>query len=80
MNAAVRALGIGTRFHAPDRPSPGAARPGRPRPALLEALEDPHATACSAVDEEVDMIVAERARVSTARARGLAVGRRKEPA
>jgi hypothetical protein len=77
MNAVVRAVGIGTRF------LPRTARlpvPLDPAARLSRIFEDPHATACPAVGEELDVIVAERVRVSTARARGPAAGRRKEPA
>jgi hypothetical protein len=80
MNAVVRALGIETRFMPRIAGLPVGLRPAAPLSRLAPpgTLEDPHAPACSAVGEDVDMIVAERARVSTARARGPAAGWRKE--
>ena len=78
MNAVVRALGIGTRFMLRIPRLPAPLDPAAP--AVPDVLEDPHALACSAVDEDPHMIVAERARLSTARARGPAAGWRKEPA
>jgi hypothetical protein len=85
MNAVVRALGIGSRvvaatarFSPPLPPSRPPRSPGCP---LRDdhRIESPHATACSAVGEEVDTIEAERAQ-PIARARGPVAGWRKEPA
>lgn len=85
MNAVVRALGIGSRVVPPTARFSPPLPPGRPPRSLGRPLRDdhrvesPHATACSAVGEEVDTIEAERAQ-PIARARGPVSGWRKEPA
>ena len=78
MNTAVRALGIGMHFTSRIAGLPVPLDPTALPPP--DVLEDPHAPECPAVGEEPHMIAAERARLSTARARGPAAGRRKEPA